>query len=204
MEAQAVVLAGATEQMELMQQVFISLDQAEVVLVEDQHLTAVTVASLVVVVALHILVVTLALVELVNVLFIGGDMRYAIIENFLVTNIVESNSVLAENWIADDGTAKIGSTWDGQAFHYNPVIVMTVPKSVTMRQARTALFNAGLLTTVNTAIAAMPGSAGDIARIQWEFSSDVLRDQPLVTALSSVLGLTAAQLDSLFITAANL
>ena len=130
-------------------------------------------------------------------------MKYAIIENSVVSNIVESNSASGDNWIQDDGTAKIGGTWDGSNFHPAPVASI-VPKSVTMRQARTALFNAGLLTTVNTAIASMPGAVGDVARIQWEFSSDVLRDQPLVTALSSVLGLTAAQLDSLFITASTL
>ena len=130
-------------------------------------------------------------------------MRYAIIENSLVSNIVESNSASGTNWVQDDGFAKIGGAWDGSNFHPAQDISI-IPKSVTMRQARTALFNAGLLTTVNTAIAAMPGVAGDVARIQWEFSSDVLRDQPLVTALSSVLGLTAAQLDSLFITASTL
>ena len=47
-------------------------------------------------------------------------MRYAIIENSTVTNIAEASSPLDSNWVADDGTAQIGGTWDGQAFHAPP------------------------------------------------------------------------------------
>ena len=79
-----------------------------------------------------------------------------------------------------------------------------VPEAVTMRQARRALLGAGLLTTVNSAIAAMTGASGDAARIDWEFASDVSRSQPLVLALGSTLGLTSAQLDGLFIAAATI
>lgn len=76
--------------------------------------------------------------------------------------------------------------------------------TVTMRQARLALLGAGLLTTVNAAVAGMPGAQGDAARIEWEFSSSVERHRPLITALAAGLGLTDAQLDSLFVTAAAL
>lgn len=79
-----------------------------------------------------------------------------------------------------------------------------VPQSVTMRQARVALNRAGMLATVNAAIAAMAGPAGDEARIEWEFSSEVLRDKPLVAAMGTILGLSGAQLDALFVTAATL
>ncbi len=43
-------------------------------------------------------------------------MRYAIIENTVVTNIAESDSSLAENWIPADETAHIGDLWDGSVF----------------------------------------------------------------------------------------
>lgn len=72
------------------------------------------------------------------------------------------------------------------------------PESVTMRQARLALLQSGLLADVNAAVAAMSGSAGDTARIEWEFSSTVERHRPLVEALGVALGLTDAQLDDLF------
>jgi len=78
------------------------------------------------------------------------------------------------------------------------------PTSVTMRQARRALLNAGLLATVDAAIAGMAGPAGDAARIDWEFSSDVLRSWPLVAALMPVLNLSDAQVDALFVAAAKL
>ena len=79
-----------------------------------------------------------------------------------------------------------------------------VPEAVTMRQARLALFGAGKLATVNEAIAAMPGVQGEAARIEWEFSSEVRRTQPLVMAMGQVLGMTDVQLDALFIAAATL
>ncbi len=79
-----------------------------------------------------------------------------------------------------------------------------VPVAVTMRQARLALLQAGMLATVNGAIAAMPGAAGDAARIEWEFSSEVQRHKPLVLALAPLLGLDDAQLDALFVQAASL
>lgn len=79
-----------------------------------------------------------------------------------------------------------------------------VPQAVTMRQARLALLCAGMLAAVNAAIAAMPGVQGEAARIEWEFSSEVKRAQPLVMALGPVLGLSDAQLDALFISAGAL
>lgn len=79
-----------------------------------------------------------------------------------------------------------------------------VPAVVAMRQARLALLQVGLLTQVNTAVANMPGAQGDAARIEWEFSSTVERNRPLVQALGAALGLTDAQLDDLFRLAATL
>jgi hypothetical protein len=73
---------------------------------------------------------------------------------------------------------------------------------VTMRQARLALLGAGLLSTVNSSIAAMTGSQGDAARIEWEYSQEVQRDRGLVLALGTQLGMTEAQLDALFAAAA--
>lgn len=76
-----------------------------------------------------------------------------------------------------------------------------VPQAVTMRQARLALLAANMLTTVNTAIAAMPGAEGDAARIEWEYAQEVRRDSPLVAALSATFSWTSAQLDDLFVLA---
>lgn len=79
-----------------------------------------------------------------------------------------------------------------------------IPRIVTMRQARLALSRSGLLTAVNAALAAMPGTEGEEARIEWEFSGTVERDKPLVQSLALALGITSQQLDELFTLAASL
>lgn len=83
----------------------------------------------------------------------------------------------------------------------DPVVAPRITK-VTMRQARLALLGANLLTTVNAAIAAMPGAQGEAARIEWEYSQEVQRDRGLVSALGTQMGMTEAQLDALFAVAA--
>lgn len=80
----------------------------------------------------------------------------------------------------------------------------TTPKVITMRQARLALLGAGLLPGVDAAIAAMTGAEGDAARIEWEYAQEVRRDSPLMGGMVAALGLTSAQVDALFETAAGL
>jgi hypothetical protein len=76
-----------------------------------------------------------------------------------------------------------------------------IPQEVSMRQARLALFNAGLLSQVDAAIAAMSEPDKTIADIQWNHASSVVRANSLVTSLGGALGLSGAQLDQLFVTA---
>lgn len=84
--------------------------------------------------------------------------------------------------------------------HDRQVLPPTVPSVVTMRQARLALLAAGKLAAANAAVAA----AGEAVQIAWEFSSEVRRDNPLVTSLAQALSLDAAALDDLFTQAAAL
>lgn len=70
-----------------------------------------------------------------------------------------------------------------------------VPQVVTMRQARLALLQSNLLTTVTDAIAA---GADEAMKIEWEYATEVKRDWPSLIALATTLGLTSAQLDDLF------
>jgi len=83
-------------------------------------------------------------------------------------------------------------------------LVIPAPQSVTMRQARLALLQDGLLDTVNSAVAVMPGASGDAARVEWEYASTVERNSPLVQAMAGVLAMDAAGLDALFISAGSL
>ena len=60
------------------------------------------------------------------------------------------------------------------------------------------------LAAVDAAIDALPDPQKAAARIEWDYSSTVRRQQPLVLALAPALGLTTGQLDALFIAAAAL
>ena len=85
-----------------------------------------------------------------------------------------------------------------------PEPTITVPQAVTMRQARLAMLGANILHLVDGAIAAMASPAKEAAQINWEYASEVQRDDTLVGALASGLGMTSADVDALFIAAAEL
>ena len=84
-----------------------------------------------------------------------------------------------------------------------PTDVSGVPQVVTMVQAQLALLAAGLLDTVESAIANMQGDQGRAARIQWQSASDVHRNNALVLGMQAALKLTGAQIDALFVDAAT-
>lgn len=75
-----------------------------------------------------------------------------------------------------------------------------IPAVVTMRQARLALLQGGLLTAVNAAIAA--GTEED--KITWEYATEVKRDDDLVKNMAVALNLSETDLDNLFALAAGL
>ena len=80
----------------------------------------------------------------------------------------------------------------------------TVPQEVSMRQARLALLGRGVLGQVDAAIDSLPSPDSEAARIEWDYSSVVARNSPLVTMMGAALGLDEDALDELFITAARL
>ena len=75
------------------------------------------------------------------------------------------------------------------------------PKVVTMRQARLALLQAGLLTTVDTAIA---NGIDGAMKIEWEYATEVRRDWESLITMATALGMTSSQLDDLFLLASTL
>ena len=80
----------------------------------------------------------------------------------------------------------------------------TIPKTVTMRQARLALLAAGKLDQVNAAIAAMPEPQRSAANIEWEYAQAVQRSSALVIGLAEGLGMYPEEMDALFVAAASL
>lgn len=82
-----------------------------------------------------------------------------------------------------------------------PVII---PSEIANWRARAVLEIAGLLPTVDAAIAALTGDAGIVARSAWNSGAPFVRNGPTVTALSSALGLSSAQVDAMFLQAESL
>lgn len=77
-------------------------------------------------------------------------------------------------------------------------------KTVSMRQARLALLQSGLLSQIEAAIAALPEPDKSAVTIEWEYAQEVKRSHAWVIALGIQLGLTDQQLDDLFTLAASL
>ncbi len=106
---------------------------------------------------------------------------------------------------AIDGTgADVGDAWTGSSY-VKPAPVQLVPAEVSMAQAVIALSRAGISEAdVDAVIEAMPdGQTKTEARAWWRRSNAIRRDHPFVAALAPALGLDAAQLDALFIAAAQ-
>ncbi len=79
-----------------------------------------------------------------------------------------------------------------------------VPQSITPRQARLALLEAGLLSQVDTAIASLASPARDQAQIEWEYATAIDRSSEWINQLGGALGLDDAGIDDLFKTASKL
>lgn len=134
--------------------------------------------------------------------------RYALINAGVVVNVARAEP----DWpgladydqaveLAEDQAVAPGHTFDGSVF---AAPAPRVPAAVTMRQARLALLGANLLSSVDTAIDALPEPTKSAARIEWEYSNELQRGNALVAALTPALGLTSEQVDALFIAASTL
>lgn len=136
-------------------------------------------------------------------------MRYAIIENNKVINVIEATPQVKDQLfpaailLADN--SPVGVNWGYSGGNFTPPpIVKYVPPEVTMRQARLALHAAGLLNNVATAINGLTEPAKTQAQIEWEYSNSLVRSNPFVATLGGALGLTSDQIDDLFIAASQI
>lgn len=83
-----------------------------------------------------------------------------------------------------------------------PVVTGAIPAVVSRFQARAALHLAGLLDTVE-AIMASPATPV-MAKLAWADAQEFKRTSPSLLGIAGAIGLTDAQLDDLFTTAAGI
>lgn len=79
-----------------------------------------------------------------------------------------------------------------------------VPLRITARQAQLALLEAGLLDDVEAVIEALPANVRAHVRIEWDRATHVERGSEVTQMVAVALGLTAGQVDALFMSAAEL
>lgn len=84
-----------------------------------------------------------------------------------------------------------------------PVLVQKV-EVVTMRQARLALLKSGKLADVDAAINAQQEPLKSMARIEWDYATEVHRNWPTLNWLAPSIGLTDQDIDNLFTLASTL
>jgi hypothetical protein len=80
------------------------------------------------------------------------------------------------------------------------IVAASPPDSITPRQCRLLLLQQGLLSQVESMIA----QQDEATRITWEYAIEFRRDDPLLNQLAHNLGLTDAEIDQFFITAAQM
>jgi len=127
-------------------------------------------------------------------------MRAHVIENGVVVNTIEVDSIDFLPNLVEASSGAIGDTWDGTQFTSPPQPPTPVPTSVTMRQACRALLAANLLDDVEALVATLPREY----QIEWQRAGTVERSNPLVEIVRQQKSMTAAQIDDLFISAATL
>ncbi len=130
-------------------------------------------------------------------------MRLAQIENGIVVNVIEVDAESIPDWAAGwPEAAGAGPGWhliEG-ALVPPQASAQPVPLSVSRFQARAALMQAGLLSQVQEAI----GNADDLTQLAWAEAVEFRRDSPAIAAIAVALGLSDAQIDALFIAAAEI
>jgi hypothetical protein len=127
------------------------------------------------------------------------DVGWEFGDNKLVVRMLDDpgpqpGQVASTQTVRFDGTQTVVT----QTYVAAPVLPPVVPSAVTPVQGRIALRRAGLIDAVKAAVAASSGEAQD----WFEYATIWERDNPMLDALGTQLGLKSEQIDGLFIQAA--
>jgi hypothetical protein len=107
--------------------------------------------------------------------------------------------------ISFDYAVAIDWIWDEAAQGFRPSDDPPVPQSITMRQARLVLLSEGLLELVDAYLESIPNPVEKAAaKITWEYSTEVQRNNPLVLMLAQHFNLTKEYVDQMFIQGSQL
>ena len=89
---------------------------------------------------------------------------------------------------------------DAQITAFFADVPADVPQVVSARQAKLALLAVGLLDDADAAAVA----AGRAVEIEWEYATEIRRENALIAALGAGIGLSEVDIDALFVAAAKL
>lgn len=137
-------------------------------------------------------------------------MKYAFIKDNIAVEVVTNDPFMlfiphyAEQFQIVDDNCQSGMVLQNGGWELPAPLPAPVPQEITMRQARLALLDIGLLANVQTAINTLPEPDKTKAQIEWEYSNALQRSNPFVTTLGTALGLSSDDIDNLFITASRL
>ena len=124
------------------------------------------------------------------------DLGYATLHDGEIPIAPEGKVVVESSPVQRDG-----KWYTAYSFQDVPETQPYVPYSISMGQARLALFDMGKLAEVDALINSLPEAEKQRAKIEWEFRPTVERNSPLVLQIGAALGL---DLDAMFIAANKL
>ena len=127
-------------------------------------------------------------------------------ENNRICQIEQTDFPVAPplEWVTCPDNCTTEWTYNGTTFEPPAFPPVVIPDTVSMRQARLALFQQGKLSLIQPLIDAMMEPAKTTTQISWDYATEVRRDDDLVIQLSAALGLSSADLDALFTLASTL
>lgn len=95
--------------------------------------------------------------------------------------------------------------WQEKLSKYNKPPETKILKDITPRQIRQALLMSGVsIESIEAEMYKMAEPARSLAKIEWEYSIAFQRNRPLIVQMGAMLGLSPAQIDSLWELAASL